>query len=517
LNFEQLVEPMNYDNLHTTAQILEAFQECRDAGEKIDLFEALAWRDEPPVEAFIEIVRKIKLEPLLALAIQALGWVKNEEIKERLKKSDDLLSLLSTLTKSGETDLICWAAAWTIKLIGFDFVSTSQYLTEMPKDIAMSIVNRREQKESIKKDAVNFWVYGRTDFFWTSDFCTDDNIDSVEKVKKIYEPKGVRGINEVNLLLIEFFKDNTPDVFNLTFGCQRVSERRILSAATSTISPRELKVLMFNQILCVSSHHAMVRRFAIKFLCSNSCPSMSMAAPDIGQAINRVNDITNEINNIVVKEVRLDENYIDNYDMEAITKIVAEDFELTTKALETEQSNELKKKNNSISCKQQEKNIVIEKIKKTSEKVTESKKYLTLLFLCSPLILPLLFCFLWLPCGFVGGLICAVLLVKGSYIPFINACSILASIALFAYWVGLGFIEYSSAVEKKTEEEKIRNNIEYEESKIKEQIRQLKDESSIEMKKAISLKNMRISGIARVKKLLDERNMIYQTVVKSAN
>jgi hypothetical protein len=33
---------MNYDNLHTAAEILEAFQGCRDAGEQIDLFEALA-------------------------------------------------------------------------------------------------------------------------------------------------------------------------------------------------------------------------------------------------------------------------------------------------------------------------------------------------------------------------------------------------------------------------------------------------------------------------------------------
>ncbi len=29
-------------NLHNTAEILEAFQGCRDAGEEIDLFEALA-------------------------------------------------------------------------------------------------------------------------------------------------------------------------------------------------------------------------------------------------------------------------------------------------------------------------------------------------------------------------------------------------------------------------------------------------------------------------------------------
>ncbi len=38
---------MNYDNHHTTAEILKAFQGCRDVGEEIDLFEALAWRDLP--------------------------------------------------------------------------------------------------------------------------------------------------------------------------------------------------------------------------------------------------------------------------------------------------------------------------------------------------------------------------------------------------------------------------------------------------------------------------------------
>jgi hypothetical protein len=33
---------MNYDNLHTAAEILEAFQGCRDAGEQIDYFDALS-------------------------------------------------------------------------------------------------------------------------------------------------------------------------------------------------------------------------------------------------------------------------------------------------------------------------------------------------------------------------------------------------------------------------------------------------------------------------------------------
>ncbi len=508
---------MNEDRLNTTTEILDAFQGCRDAGEEIDLFEALAWRDEPPIDAFIEMIRKIKLEPVLALATQSLGWVKNTEIKEQLKKSDDLLNLLSNLAKSGETDLIRWSAAWTIKLIGFDFVSTSQYLTETPDNIAKNIINRREQTESIKKDSVDFWIYGRTDFFWMSDFCTDNNLDSVEKAKEIYELKGVRGINEVNLFLIEFFKDNTPDLFNLTFACQRVSERRILSTSANSLSPRELKVLMFNQILCVSSHHAMVRRFAIKFLCSNDCPSMITIAPNLEEAVNQINNITNEINNIIVKEVRLDENYIDNYDIETITKTVLKNFESETKALELNLSNELKKRNTLISSKQQEKRIITDKTQEISKKVSESKKSLVLVFIYYPLISPVLFCLCWIPCGLVIGLAGVILQVKGSYVDFISACSILVTVVLCVFSVRESFAEYNSNLEKKSENEKTRNKVEFEESEINKQIQQLKNQNDVEIKKALDLKNARIFGVSKVENLLNKRTKIYQVVNESVN
>ncbi len=47
---------MNYDRLHTTAEIIDAFQVCQDAGKEIDLFEGLAWRDEPPI-LLLEMLR----------------------------------------------------------------------------------------------------------------------------------------------------------------------------------------------------------------------------------------------------------------------------------------------------------------------------------------------------------------------------------------------------------------------------------------------------------------------------
>jgi hypothetical protein len=94
---------MNCDNINTAEEILTAFQRGGNAEEEIELFEALAWRDEPPVKAFVEIVQKIKLELVLALAIQAFGKIENPDIKENLKKSDDLWSMLCEQAKSGAT------------------------------------------------------------------------------------------------------------------------------------------------------------------------------------------------------------------------------------------------------------------------------------------------------------------------------------------------------------------------------------------------------------------------------
>jgi hypothetical protein len=150
---------MNYDNIHTTEDILKAFQGCRDAGKEIDLFETLAWRDEPPIDAFIEIVRKIKLEPLLALATQSLGWVKNTEILEGLKKSNELLEILSNLVKSGDTYLIQWSAAKSIMAIGFDFINVSQYLSETPQNTIRRIELIYKSKGSMVQESWVFWTY----------------------------------------------------------------------------------------------------------------------------------------------------------------------------------------------------------------------------------------------------------------------------------------------------------------------------------------------------------------------
>ncbi len=142
---------MDYSSLRTAADIINAFRECQNAGEQIDLFEALATTYEPPVEAFVEILRNVKLEAVVALTSQAFGKIKDVDIRERSKQSEDLLAILSEQAQSGKTDLIRWSAATTIENLGFDFIAVSRYLTVEPKSIAERIVQGKIKRIEDKK------------------------------------------------------------------------------------------------------------------------------------------------------------------------------------------------------------------------------------------------------------------------------------------------------------------------------------------------------------------------------
>jgi hypothetical protein len=260
---------MNYDNLHTTAEILEAFQGCRDAGEEIDLFEALAWRDEPPVEAFIEIVRKIKLEPVLALVTQALGWVKNEDVLQRLKKSEELLEILSNLTKSGSTDLIRWSAAKSIIAIGFDFIAVSQHLTEMPsvtvekivdskKKVLVDFETRRKSDEKIidrsdYKDFINFWVYGSTYDLrvLTSQYCGETSSIVVSEVVKYQK---IHGIKETNKLLQRVENHQYSDEFTKQACENELFERLTYLLSAELLSETRSSDYAFTHLILNQGH-----------------------------------------------------------------------------------------------------------------------------------------------------------------------------------------------------------------------------------------------------------------------
>ncbi|WP_293285424.1 WD40 repeat domain-containing protein [Microcoleus sp. PH2017_40_RAT_O_B] len=153
---------MDYNNINTAAEILNAFRACNNNPEnEIELFERLATRPEPPLDAFIDILRAIKLETLLALTIQAFGKITHPETKARIQESQELLELLSQKAESGSSDLIQWSAASAIEDIGFDFLMVAQYLSQDPKNIIERIVKSNSISSSSDSNEINrFWSYG---------------------------------------------------------------------------------------------------------------------------------------------------------------------------------------------------------------------------------------------------------------------------------------------------------------------------------------------------------------------
>ena len=146
---------MDYSSLRTAAEIITAFHKCQNAGEQIDLFEALATSDDPPVEAFERILSEVILEPLIVLTIQAFGKIKDADIREILKQSDDLLTILSEQAQSGETDSIRLSAAKTVVNLGFDFIAISRYFREDPKKIADRIMRDKSKNKRLFDDKYN--------------------------------------------------------------------------------------------------------------------------------------------------------------------------------------------------------------------------------------------------------------------------------------------------------------------------------------------------------------------------
>jgi len=140
---------MDYSSLRTAAEIITAFHKCQNAGEQIDLFEALATSDDPPVEAFEGILREVILEPLIVLTIQAFGKIKDADIREILKQSDHLLTILSEQAQSGKTDSIRLSAARTVINLEFDFIAISRYFREEPKKIADRIMRDKSKNKGL--------------------------------------------------------------------------------------------------------------------------------------------------------------------------------------------------------------------------------------------------------------------------------------------------------------------------------------------------------------------------------
>jgi hypothetical protein len=266
----------NYDAINTSEEILMAFQQCEDAGEQIDLFEALAWRDEPPIEAFVEIVQQIKLEPVLALTLQAFGWVINGAVKKTLKESDDLLGILANLVRSGETDLIRWSAAQSIIVVDFGLISVWRYLTETPQDIVDGLVKnnldhlqKKENNELSQTKLINFWVYADTNKLYA--FVKNHTSQIVlDRVSEILYLKNVRGVQDITHHLIKSFQSASSEegenLFFTSIG-QEISEETLNKARDDrNVKILHLETVLRNQICCLNSQGSNIRDKAFEIL-----------------------------------------------------------------------------------------------------------------------------------------------------------------------------------------------------------------------------------------------------------
>jgi hypothetical protein len=275
---------MDYNSLNTAAEILDAFKQCQNAGEEIQLFESLAERANPPVDAFVEILRKIKLETVLALAIQAFGKITNDDVKARLKGSEDLLVMLCEQAKSGATDLIRWSAATTIENVGFSFIDVSQYLAEEPSGIIQRIVQSKinvfiHSPKSIygvtehndQNAFVRFWIYGYTYGLRIATISMGTAIIPTV-ITEVIKAQDIWGIRQTNSLFQAL--ENQTHFENDT---KKISENKVFERETQLLvaellkqnrNPTDFQFLVANQIHCLQSNIASVRKDAALIMLS---------------------------------------------------------------------------------------------------------------------------------------------------------------------------------------------------------------------------------------------------------
>lgn len=273
---------MNCTNLNTAAEILEAFRHCKNAGEEIELFDCLAKRPyldlverpKPLVTEFVKILQEIKLEPVLALTIQAFGKITDANVKEKLKKSDELLAMLSKQAESGGTHLIRWSAATTIEKLGFDFINVARHLSEEPHNITKRIVESKlkilieKQKLEERNDDsefIRFWTYGAT-FELRVATVGQQNDNSFNLVQKVLENQAVWGIKETNTLLKKVEYNDYPDD-----SVRSIYENSLFEKLSQSLSSRLLNesiksdyynILVENQIHSLQSNDSETRILA---------------------------------------------------------------------------------------------------------------------------------------------------------------------------------------------------------------------------------------------------------------
>ncbi|KAB8318735.1 hypothetical protein SD81_007165 [Tolypothrix campylonemoides VB511288] len=166
--------------------------QCRDDGEKIQLFLETAQRADVPLRAIEELLN-YQDEFILAMALQSFGYITNQQIKAQLATLDyiegldepleeiyllpdpeeykrhsvRILEKLCQQAKSGR-ELTRLSAAWTMQRLGYSPMISGKFLPKSAEDIQSQIIsqnlNRLNDRSifndpSRYKEYIDFWVY----------------------------------------------------------------------------------------------------------------------------------------------------------------------------------------------------------------------------------------------------------------------------------------------------------------------------------------------------------------------
>jgi hypothetical protein len=108
-------------------------------------------------------------------------------------------------------------------------------------------------------------------------------------------------------------KDGIPDIFNITTPGQEISKKKLAEYKIDdfTVNSDQCRIMLLNKIYCVDSSHLEVRKAAVEFLCGlaqvlHESGTIQPHESDLGNAIQKVKSITNEIDNIARVDVNID-------------------------------------------------------------------------------------------------------------------------------------------------------------------------------------------------------------------
>ena len=196
-------------------------------GEDISLIDGLIVNNKLDIEDYLKLIKicqeDTELDNLLALVIQALGKIKNKNIRDSILYNSRVIDKLCELVNSKTSELLIWSAATTLGSLNIKQSEKRQNVPKKTKLIANKIIkeqiNRFSFVNSCSKEEyekfINFWLYGpryqlrwltsRLKFgdtfaLWQKKYSNNVSYNIFDVCWKINQELGMRGILEETIL-----------------------------------------------------------------------------------------------------------------------------------------------------------------------------------------------------------------------------------------------------------------------------------------------------------------------------